>query len=150
MATGLVFREARRDDVAAVVALLAEDWIGAGDADPARAEAGYDAMVAAGNTRLFVGAAEGEILACYQLSILTGLSLSAPVRAQLEGVRVRADRRGAGLGAVLLADVEARARAAGATLIQLTSNASRAGAHRFYLRHGFTASHTGFKRKLDG
>ncbi len=48
----------------------------------------------------------------------------------------------------LLADAEARARAAGCNLLQLTSNASREGALRFYEGLGFTPSHIGFKREL--
>lgn len=33
--------------------------------------------------------------------------------------------------------------------MQLTSDASRGEAHRFYGRLGFTASHVGFKMTLD-
>jgi hypothetical protein len=33
----------------------------------------------------------------------------------------------------------------GARLVQLTSDASRVDAHRFYERLGFTASHVGYK-----
>jgi GNAT superfamily N-acetyltransferase len=64
-------------------------------------------------------------------------------------VRVTAAMRGQGLGAALMADAEARARAAGCSLIQLTSNRSRAAAHRFYERLGFTPSHIGYKRDLS-
>ena len=32
--------------------------------------------------------------------------------------------------------------------VQLTSNKSRTAAHRFYERHGFAATHEGFKRYL--
>lgn len=46
-------------------------------------------------------------------------------------------------------DVKARARAAGCTLVQLTMNATRNDANRFYERIGFVASHTGFKLTLD-
>jgi len=34
-------------------------------------------------------------------------------------------------------------------LVQLTSDVSRTGAHRFYERLGFTASHVGFKRGVQ-
>ena len=63
-------------------------------------------------------------------------------------VRVAADRRGQGLGAALIADAEARARASGAVLLQFTTNAARTDAHRFYRRLGFTPSHIGFKKPL--
>lgn len=37
------------------------------------------------------------------------------------------------------------ARASGTALVQLTSDARRDDAHRFYERLGFTGSHVGFK-----
>ena len=40
-------------------------------------------------------------------------------------------------------------RARGCSLVQLTSDKVRDGAHRFYERLGFVASHEGFKRNLD-
>ena len=39
----------------------------------------------------------------------------------------------------------AEGRRRGARLVQLTSDASRVAAHRFYERLGFEASHVGFK-----
>jgi GNAT superfamily N-acetyltransferase len=37
------------------------------------------------------------------------------------------------------------ARVSGAALVQLTSDVRRDGAHRFYERLGFEATHVGFK-----
>jgi GNAT superfamily N-acetyltransferase len=48
-----------------------------------------------------------------------------------------------------MADAEARARAGGCRLMQLTTHASRKDAHRFYDRLGFTPSHIGYKRQID-
>lgn len=145
------FREARRADVAAVVALLADDDLGAARETGALSGyvAAFDAMRAEGANHLMVGERAGKIVAAYQITFITGLSLRATRRAQIESVRVRADLRGQGIGAALIADAEARARAAGCGLIQLTSNASRDRARRFYESHGFTASHIGFKRDLS-
>ncbi|MFE3705663.1 GNAT family N-acetyltransferase, partial [Streptomyces scopuliridis] len=39
-------------------------------------------------------------------------------------------------------------RRQGCQLVQLTSDASRTDAHRFYERLGFTASHVGFKMSI--
>jgi len=64
-------------------------------------------------------------------------------------MHVRPDLRGTGVGGVLLEAAVDVARAAGCYRIQLTSNAARTDAHRFYERHGFTPSHVGFKRLLD-
>lgn len=145
------FRVARREDVPAVAALLSDDALGAARkaADLASYLAAFDAMQAEAGNLLLVGEAEGRIVATYQLFFISGLSLRASKRAQVEAVRVAADLRGQGIGAALMADATARARAAGCRLMQLTSNAQRTRAHRFYERLGFTASHIGFKRDLS-
>ena len=144
------FREARREDVPAVVALLSDDALGATrEGGPLeRYLAAFDRLAGEPDNRLIVGEAAGEVVACYQITFITGLSLRAARRAQIEGVRVAEALRGQGVGAILVADAEARARAAGCTLVQLTTNRNRADAQRFYERLGFTASHIGFKRNL--
>lgn len=146
------FREAVRTDVAAVVALMADDMLGKTReaADMAQYLAAFDAMQREGANSLIVGEDDaGAVVATYQLTFISGLSLSATRRAQVEGVRVADHLRGKGVGAQMFADVERRARAAGCGLIQLTMNKSRTDSHRFYERLGFTASHIGFKRYLD-
>ncbi|MGC9449473.1 N-acetyltransferase family protein [Cereibacter johrii] len=145
------FRDARREDVAAIVALLADDALGAQreTAPPETYLSAFDRMAASPGMFLIVGEQEGRVVATYQLAILPGLSLRAATRALVEAVRVASDLRSQGIGADLMADAETRARAAGATLIQLTTHRSRERAHRFYERLGFTASHIGYKRALD-
>jgi GNAT superfamily N-acetyltransferase len=44
--------------------------------------------------------------------------------------------------------VEARAKAAGCGLVQLTTDRQRLDAHRFYERLGYLPSHIGMKKKL--
>lgn len=146
------FREAGRADVARVIALLVDDVLGqtreADDIAPYLAA--FEAMRSEGGNRLIVGEdAEGVIVATYQITFISGLSLRAARRAQVESVRVSSDRRGQGIGEAMFADAKARARAAGCSLMQLTMNASRAETHRFYERLGFVPSHTGFKLPLD-
>ena len=145
------FRHASRADVRAVLALLTDDHLGAtreGD-DLEPYHAAFDAMAhEAGNT-LIVGETGGQIIATYQLTFISGLSLRAARRAQIESVRIASHLRGQGIGTAMIADAEARARAAGCTLIQLTMNRSRSDAKRFYERLGFTPSHIGFKRDLS-
>ena len=150
MSAALTFRPVTRADVPAVVALLADDALGRGreSAELAPYLAAFDAMQAEGGNQLIVGEAGDQVLATYQLTVISGLSLSAARRAQIEAVRVDASLRGQGAGAALMADAEARARAAGASLMQLTSNASRTDAHRFYERLGYAPSHIGFKKPL--
>jgi GNAT superfamily N-acetyltransferase len=64
-------------------------------------------------------------------------------------VRVRSDRRGSGLGEALIAWGISEARAHGCRLVQLTTNAGRTDARRFYERLGFEPSHIGMKLRLD-
>lgn len=144
------FRPATRADVPAVMALLADDILGrtreAADRD--RYLAAFDAMRAEGQNHLIVAEIAGEIVACYQITFISGLSLGAARRAQIEGVRVASDHRGRKIGEALIADAETRARAAGCVLMQFTTNKSRDDAHRFYDRMGFTPSHIGYKKPL--
>lgn len=146
----VLFREARRDDVPAIVALLTDDVLGRGreSADLAVYEAAFDDMEREAGNKVFVGEADDVIVATYQLTVISNLSHGALRRAQLEAVRVADAFRGQGIGAALMADAEARARASGAGLIQFTSNNSRDRAHAFYERLGFDASHVGFKKYL--
>lgn len=148
----LRFREAGREDVPAVVALLADDMLGKGREmqDLSAYLAAFDAIAREGGNRVIVGEAEtgGEIIATYQITFISGLSLAAARRAQIESVRVHSGYRGQGIGAAMFADAEARARAAGCKLMQLTMNAARKDSHRFYEGLGFTASHIGFKKPL--
>ncbi|MFC3568560.1 GNAT family N-acetyltransferase [Paracoccus sp. TOH] len=150
MSPAVTFRAARRDEVAAVVALLRDDMLGRArerdDLGPYLAA--FDAMQAEPANQLIVGAIGGELAACYQITFISGLSLSAARRAQIEGVRVRPDLRGQRIGEALIGDAEARARAAGCRLLQFTTNRSRGDAHRFYDRLGFTPSHIGYKKSL--
>ena len=138
------FRAAGEADVGAVVGLLTDDVLGA--ARERQDAAAY--LQAEGNNHLIVGEHAGRIVATYQITFIAGLSLGAARRAQVESVRVASDLRGQGIGALLMADAEQRACAAGCRLIQLTTNRSRTEAHRFYERLGFTASHIGYKRQL--
>ena len=145
------WREAKREDVPAIVALLVEDALGATREtdDMAPYFAAFDAMSYEYGNSLIVGEADGRVVATYQLTFITGLSLRASRRAQVESVRVAAKLRSEGVGAALMRDAEMRAIHAGCTLMQLTTDKSREAAQRFYERAGFTPSHIGFKRKLN-
>ena len=146
----VAFRVAGRRDVAAAVELLRDDGLGQlrETAAPEVYLSAFAEMMAMPGNRLIVGAREDIILATYQITIIPGISLAGARRAQIEGVRVASDVRGQGVGALLLADAEKRARAAGANLLQLTMNQNREDARRFYEREGFEASHFGFKKTL--
>ncbi len=146
------FREAGRGDISKVIDLLRDDVLGQSreEDDIAPYMAAFEAMRSEGGNRLIVGEdPEGLLVATYQITFISGLSLRAARRAQIESVRVASERRGQGIGEAMFADAKARARAAGCSLMQLTMNASRTDTHRFYERLGFAPSHTGFKLALD-
>ena len=146
----LAFRVAGRRDVAAAVELLRDDGLGEmrETAPPEVYMSAFAEMMAMPGNRLIVGERDKLILATYQITIIPGVSLAGARRAQIEGVRVASELRGQGIGALLIADAEKRARAAGAVMMQLTMNQSREDARRFYEREGFEASHFGFKKTL--
>lgn len=144
------FRNAGRDDVAALVAMLADDPLGQAreSDDLAPYLAAFDEIAANPMHQLIVGEVAGRIVATCQLTILAGLSRQGAKRALVEAVRVVADLRGQRIGEALMAECEARARLAGASVIQLTTDKTRARAHRFYDRLGYTPSHIGYKKPL--
>lgn len=144
-------RPATADDLPAVVALLADDPLGStredlGDLAPYRAA--YDALAADPHQLLVVAVDDDEVVGTLQLTLVPGLSRRGALRGQVEGVRVRADHRSDGLGAEMLRWAVDEARRRGCTLVQLTTDASRTDAHRFYERLGFRPSHVGFKLEL--
>ncbi len=130
--------------------LLEEDAVGSAQTPPDLALflAAFDAIKSEGGNNVIVGTMDGRIVATYQITVITGLSHRAVRRAQIEGVRVSAALRGQGIGAAMMRDADSRARAAGCTLMQLSTHASRSRAHHFYESLGFTASHVGYKRTL--
>lgn len=144
------FRDAIRADVPAIVALLTDDTLGKGreGADPQAYLKAFDDIAANPMHQLIVGEDGGRVVACCQLTLLAGLSRGGGRRALVEAVRVAADLRSQGIGARMMAECEARARAAGAAMIQLTTDRSRADAHKFYERLGYQASHLGMKKPL--
>ena len=144
------FRDAKRADVAALVAMLADDPLGQarerGDLAPYLSA--FDEIAANPMHQLIVGESGGRIIATCQLTILAGLSRQGAKRALVEAVRVVSDLRGQRIGEALMAECEARARAAGAHVIQLTTDKTRLRAHGFYDGLGFTPSHIGYKKSL--
>ncbi len=149
----VTLRRAAAEDVVAIVGLLAADQLGATrdgvttdeDLQPYCA---FDA-IDAGPAHLLLVAADGaQVLATMQLSFLLGLARRGAPRAQIEAVRVRDDHRSHGLGAALFGWAIQEARRRQCVLVQLTTDKSRADAHRFYERLEFVASHEGLKLQL--
>ena len=150
----LQVRRARREDLPAIVRLLAADPLGATrDADvdplPGEYERAYEA-IDADPAQLLVVVEDpgGEVVGTLQLTVIPGLSRRGATRMQVEAVRVDERLRGRGLGEAAFGWVIEEARRRGCRTVQLTTDRSRVDAHRFYERLGFTASHVGFKLDL--
>ena len=147
------FRAARVEDVPDIVALLAADVMGrtreivSDPVDP-RYMAGFAAVAADPNQLLAVAEQGTTVVGCLQLSFLPGLSRLGGWRGQIEGVRVATEARGRGIGQAMMLWAIEQCRARGCDLIQLTTDARRADAQRFYVALGFTASHVGMKLDL--
>lgn len=142
---------ARAEDIPAIVALLTDDPLGASRETPddlAPYRKAFEVIDSDPHQYLAVARRDGRVVGTLQLTVLPGLSRTAATRAQVEGVRVHADERGDGLGTELLEWAEREAKERGCVLLQLTSDATRVDALRFYERLGYEASHVGFKKPL--
>jgi len=146
----LSFRAATSADLPFIVRLLADDTVGAAMDDPGAAndpvyEAALAAIDADPNQEMIVAELDGQPIGCFQLSYIPGLFRRGMWRGQVENVHVSPAARSQGHGGRMMAWAIERCRARGCGLVQLTSNKTRAGAHRFYRRLGFTQSHEGFR-----
>ncbi|MEV7146356.1 GNAT family N-acetyltransferase [Streptomyces sp. NPDC093084] len=147
----LDIRAAVADDVQAIVGMLADDPLGARRESPDDLTPYFSALErlnADPNQRLVVAVREGRVVGTLQLTFIPGLSRQGATRSIIEAVRIHADERGGGLGTRFIEWAIEESRRQGCQLVQLTSDASRTGAHRFYERLGFTGSHVGFKLEL--
>jgi ribosomal protein S18 acetylase RimI-like enzyme len=142
-------RPARSSDVAAMVAMLADDALGRGreriesPLPPSYLQA-FDRVERDPNIQLVVAESEGgEVVGCLQLCILPGLSSQGASRGLIEDVRVASRYRGRGIGGQLVQWAIAEAREKGCKLVELLTHNTRVDAQRFYKRLGFQASHVG-------
>ncbi|MGW7683286.1 N-acetyltransferase family protein [Kribbella sp. NPDC054772] len=147
----VLIRRATAADVAVIVAMIADDQLGAtresvDDLTPYLAA--FEQIDADPNQVLVVAERNQEVIGTLQLTIIPGLSRRGSTRGLIEAVRVAASARGAGLGSTLVQWAVDESRARGCTLVQLTSDKTRTEAHRFYTRLGFANTHEGFKLKL--
>jgi GNAT superfamily N-acetyltransferase len=150
----VILRTAAEADIPVIVGLIAADQLGA-TRDGVRDEADLAAYIAAFRSidadpahLLVVAERDGQLVGTLQLSFLPGLARRGVLRAQIEAVRVAQSERGSGLGAAMMDWAIDEARRRGCALVQLTTDKTRADAHRFYARLGFVASHEGMKLAL--
>ncbi|HEY3821680.1 MAG TPA: GNAT family N-acetyltransferase [Polyangiaceae bacterium] len=147
-----VIGPATRDDVRAILDLLADDALGAspeaaghGDLGP-YLEAFDD--IAGGAGGLFVARLGERVVGTFQLFVQRQLAHRGGRVAVIESVHVASDMRGRGIGETMMRYAIEESQRRGCHRVQLTSNKRRVDAHRFYARLGFVPSHEGFKLPL--
>lgn len=145
-------RRATLDDLDTILELLADDAVSAGRGDRNRPEdrPAYERAFAAieRDPAQLILVAESEadgVVGTMQLTLIPGMARRGAMRLQIEAVRVRSDWRSRGIGGRMIRWAMDAAPGMGAALVQLTSDAAREDAHRFYERLGFVPSHVGFK-----
>jgi ribosomal protein S18 acetylase RimI-like enzyme len=147
--SGVTIRRARRDDVGAIVRMLADDALGGlreriEDPLPVSYFEAFDRVAADPNITLVVAESEGgTVIGCLQLCVLPGLSSQGTSRGLIEDVRVDSRLRGRRIGEQLVQWAVTEARRRGCKLVELLTNSSRVDAQRFYERLGFARSHVG-------
>lgn len=148
-------RRAAAADADAIIGLLSDDPISAARGDvasaadrPAYASA-LDEILADPSNDLLVVELDGVVVGTLQLTSIPGMARRGAKRLLVEAVRVRSDLRSSGIGSAVMRWVSDHAAPAlGAAMVQLTSDAARTDAHRFYERLGYVGSHVGFKYTL--
>jgi len=152
----LTLRNAVDEDLDALMALLSDDPISAARGDvaapedrPQYAEALRSIVDDPANALLVAEDADGRLVGTLQLTRIPGMARRGATRLLVEAVRVSSALRSGGIGSALMRWVtDVAAPALGTPLVQLTSDAARTDAHRFYERLGFTGSHVGFKYRV--
>ncbi|UII77652.1 GNAT family N-acetyltransferase [Flagellimonas sp. HMM57] len=147
----MTFRKATKNDVATIVAMIADDELGRKRESfqkplPEEYIKAFDKINADENQELIVVENEdAEIIGTLQLSFIQYLTYRGGIRAQIEAVRIRKDKRGLGIGKKMFEWAIDRAKERNAHLLQLTTDKKRPKAITFYEDLGFKASHEGMK-----
>ena len=148
--TNVAYRMAVQGDVPELIRMIADDTKGAtrdiyADPLPEVYWQAWEKMQTEGYNKIIVAEIDDKIVACLTLTQITGLGRMGMTRGQIESVRVDSHLRGQGIGEGIMRYGIELAREMGCGLVQLTTDNSRPGAHRFYERLGFEASHIGMK-----
>jgi ribosomal protein S18 acetylase RimI-like enzyme len=147
--SSITIRRARRNDVAAIVAMLADDPLGSARErieDPLQPSYfnAFETIDRDSNIQLVVAEnGNGEVIGCLQLCILPGLSSQGASRALIEDVRVASHCRSQGIGEQMVRWAIDEARAKNCKLVELITHNTRLDAQRFYVKLGFQQSHKG-------
>lgn len=145
------FRKARKEDVSVIIEMLADDELGKKRENfktplPSEYIKAFEKIDKDKNQELIVVEnQELEIIGTLQLSFIQYLTYRGGIRAQIEAVRIRKDKRGLGIGKLMFKWAIDRAKERKAHLLQLTTDKKRPKAIKFYEELGFKQSHEGMK-----
>ena len=150
----VIFRMADINDLPDIVRMLADDFLGEqreeyADPLPESYVRAFKEIEADENNRLIVAEVDGKVAGTLQLTLTPSISFRGGKRATVESVRVDTKFRGAGIGHKMMLWAIDLAKRNGCVSMQLTTNAEREDAQRFYRRLGFKASHVGMKLQLE-
>jgi GNAT superfamily N-acetyltransferase len=129
----IAIRTAAPDDAPAIASLLGELGY---PTTPQAFGRRFERLAREPATWLFVAERRGRVVGLAALRVMALVERDEPV-GRLIALVVTEDARGAGIGRMLVAHVEQRARREGCTELDLTSGDRRDGAHAFYRRLGF-------------
>ena len=149
----LKFRQAKCEDLPEIVRLLADDFLGTTRERyesplPESYVNAFEEIDVDKNNELIVAENDGEVIGTLQITFTPSISFQGGKRATVESVRVDEKYRGQGIGKELIKWAINRAREENCVAMQLTTNADRTDAHRFYENLGFKKSHIGMKLYL--
>lgn len=149
--TDLEMRSAQRNDLPFIVGLIHNDAVAGqsfetpDSALDAPYLSAFAAIAADPNQMLIVAWHDQTPVGTFQLSFSPGIVRQGAWRCTIEGVHVAPQFRNRGVGGAMMNWAVETARSRQCWVVQLTSNAARTDARRFYERLGFAPSHTGFK-----
>lgn len=147
----LHFRKANRADLIKIVEMIADDELGKQRENfkiplPKQYISAFETISSDKHQELIVVECEKlEIIGTLQLSFIQYLTYRGGMRAQIEAVRIRKDKRGLGLGKKMFEWAIHRAKENNAHVLQLTTDKKRPEAIAFYEGLGFVKSHEGMK-----
>ena len=142
------------DDLPDIIRMLADDFLGAQREDyadplPDSYVRAFEEIDADANNHLIVAEIDRKVVGSLQLTLTPSISFRGGKRATVESVRVDSKFRGSGIGQTMMLWTIELAKSNGCVSMQLTTNAERDDAQRFYRRLGFKASHVGMKLRLE-
>lgn len=149
------FRKATKKDLTLIIEMIADDELGKTRENfqtplPNNYIEAFVKIDSDKNQELIVVENENfEIIGTLQLSFIQYLTYRGGIRAQIEAVRIRKDKRGIGIGKTMFEWAINRAKKRKAHLLQLTTDKKRPKAISFYKELGFKQSHEGMKMHFE-